>query len=211
MLNGQPPSVELTQYCARLSELVVGADNGACHLLDAGIEPDLIVGDIDSLPSDIVERYRPRLRKVDTQENTDLEKSLIAIHDTYPSAKVTILGGTGRRLDHELGNLLCASNWADRLALRILSDGECIYFPCASEPLELHAITGQTVSLFGLPEAEGVCTSGLKWPLCDEALAMGTRGVSNEATQECVTINFRAGRLLVVHVHSEMAGIDWQW
>ncbi len=211
MLNGQPPSVELTQRCARYSELVVAADNGARHLLDAGVEPNLIVGDIDSLSPGLATMYRHCLCKVETQENTDLEKSLTAIYSSYPSARVTILGGTGRRLDHELGNLLCASNWADQLSLRMVSDNEGIYVPCASEPLELHTIAGQTVSLFGLPQAEGVCTSGLKWPLCDETLPMGTRGVSNEATQERVTVVFRAGRLIVVHMHTEMEGIDWEW
>ncbi|MHB1461264.1 MAG: thiamine diphosphokinase [Armatimonadota bacterium] len=211
MLNGQPPSVELTQHCTRLSELVVAADNGARHLLDAGVEPNLIVGDIDSLSPDLATMYQQCLCKVETQENTDLEKSLTAIISAYPSAHVTILGGTGRRLDHELGNFLCAATWADRLSLRIVSDSESVYFPRAAQTLKVHTAIGQTVSLFGLPQAEGVCTSGLRWPLCDELLPMGTRGVSNETTEDHITVSFRAGRLVVVLAHSGWGGIDKEW
>ncbi len=211
MLNGQPPSVELTQHCARQSELIVGADNGACHLLDAGVEPNLIVGDIDSLSPDLAAKYLQRLTKVDNQENTDLEKSLGAIHAASPSASVTILGGTGRRLDHELGNLLCAATWADRLSLRMVSASESVYFPRACQTLTVHSVIGQPVSLFGLPQAEGVTTSGLKWPLRDELLPMGTRGVSNESIEDHLTVSFSTGRLVVVVAHSGWDGIDKEW
>lgn len=211
MLNGQPPSRELTKSCFQHSDFVVGADNGAYHLINAGVEPDRIIGDIDSIAPELARQFIRRINQVDTQENTDFEKSLIYIYSDYPSADVTILGATGRRMDHELGNLLCAANWADRLNIRLISDDEMICFPSAGKQFELRAKQGQIISLFGLPEAAGVSTCGLKWPLCDETLPMGTRGVSNEAMSPLVTFKYRSGRLIVVQMHEGIDGINWEW
>ena len=211
MLNGQPPSSSLIHRCAENSDQVVGADNGARHLLEADVEPDLIVGDIDSLPAELHQQYSGHLQQVPTQENTDFEKSLTVIHERWPDACVTVLGATGRRYDHELGNLLCAASWAKHLKIRCVSDNEAIYFPQALEPLRLELSVGQTLSLFGLPSADSVRTSGLKYPLVDEFLPMGTRGVSNEAAQQHVTVEYRSGCLVVVVIHDGFEGDVSKW
>ena len=211
MLNGQPPSRSLIRICAKNSDQVVGADNGARHLLEAGVEPDLIVGDIDSLPADLRQQYRGHLQQVPTQENTDFEKSLTVINDTWPNSDVTVLGATGKRYDHQLGNLLCAASWAHQLRIRCMSDNETIYFPRALEPLDLDVNTGLTISLFGLPEADGVSTTGLKYSLTNELLPMGTRGVSNEVVQRHVVVEYRSGVLVVVLIHDCFEGDVSKW
>ena len=211
MLNGQPPSSSLIRKCAENSEQVVGADNGARHLLEAGVEPDLIVGDIDSLPDDLRQQHDEHLQQVPTQENTDFEKCLTVILERWPDSCVTVLGATGKRYDHELGNLLCAASWAKQLKIRCVSDNESLYFPQALEPLELELRVGQTLSLFGLPYADSVRTTGLKYPLIDELLPMGTRGVSNEASQQHVTVEYRSGCLVAVVIHDGFEGDISKW
>src|SRR5215218_1681870 len=59
-LNGAPDSVHLIQVVVRCADLVVAADGGARYALDAGIVPDLIVGDMDSLGEDLAREAEKR-------------------------------------------------------------------------------------------------------------------------------------------------------
>src|SRR5215212_11328668 len=52
-LNGAPDSPDLLRYIARRADLIVAADGGARYALGAGIIPDLVVGDMDSLGEDL--------------------------------------------------------------------------------------------------------------------------------------------------------------
>ena len=67
-------------------------------------EPDLVVGDLDSIPASLLERFPNRLRKVDEQEDNDLTKAFYAAMEFSPSC-IHILGATGLREDHTLGNI----------------------------------------------------------------------------------------------------------
>ena len=55
------------------------------------------------------------------------------------------------------------------------------------------------MSLIPLGDATGVTTSGLKWPLRDERLELGTsRGVSNELVRSPAEVRLTTGSLLLI-------------
>jgi thiamine pyrophosphokinase len=70
----------------------------------------------------------------------------------------------------------------------------------AGERLSIEARPGALVSLLPIGgDAEGVTTSGLRYPLRDEGLPLGsTRGLSNEVVDDDASVQLRAGTLLVV-------------
>ena len=73
-LNGAPDSERLIQAVAERADFVVAADGGASYALAAGIVPDLIVGDMDSLGEDLaqeVERSRRRAGTPPGEEGQD--------------------------------------------------------------------------------------------------------------------------------------------
>lgn len=108
-------------FCTKLPSVI--ACDGAIEALDkAGITPAAIVGDLDSIPSCFRERYADRIHIVEDQEINDLTKSVRFAHRSGEQ-EVLILGATGLREDHTLGNISLLMDYA-RLFRRIemLSD-----------------------------------------------------------------------------------------
>ncbi|MCK4297642.1 MAG: thiamine diphosphokinase, partial [Candidatus Marinimicrobia bacterium] len=66
---------------------------------------------------------------------------------------------------------------------------------------EFQTIPGQTISLFGFQRATGISTEGLKFPLKNENLFVGSRGISNQSTLDTVSISIKSGTLLVVKIN----------
>jgi thiamine pyrophosphokinase len=188
--------------------LLIAADGGARAVLSAGLVPDLVIGDGDSLPP--AERDRLvaagvelRVESPDKDES-DTELCLLAAVEAG-ATRITIHGAFGGdRPEHTVANLLLLAD--PRLdgrevavhvgASRITRIGA----PDTPARLEVAATPGDYVSLFAVGEqVTGVRTSGLRFPLADEALTVGpTRGLSNELVGSDASIETRGGRLLVV-------------
>ena len=80
---------------------LVGADGGADQIVAAGLKPEIIIGDFDSLLDPVGWLGKTRLMQITEQETTDFEKSLYSTR-----APVTVaLGMTGKRFDHTLAAL----------------------------------------------------------------------------------------------------------
>jgi len=68
--------------------------------------PDAVVGDMDSLPKALQERYSAIIYKESEQDDNDQTKAVRYVLTHYPEvSEIHILGATGRRADHTIGNL----------------------------------------------------------------------------------------------------------
>ena len=197
--NGEPPSRELFAACAREAELILCADGGANIASAYGFTPDYVVGDLDSVSSQSKAALAAdRLVLVDPEGNVGTDGQKVLNHAVALGVtQAVLLGFTGRRTDHLLGNLSLLKAFADRLTLRIVDDycdirliDRCIRF---------RAAIGQKVSLCPLDgAAEGITTEGLKWALRSESLIPGVReGISNEVVYNPVEIRVERGDLLL--------------
>lgn len=183
---------------------LVGVDGGSRHLRPLGVRPHLAVGDMDSIARDLLEDYRragvemhlhpPR------KDATDLELALeLAL--TGGATRISILGGTGGRLDHTLGNLfLLARCLPAGIPACIMDEAQCVHL--TDRTLTLSGAVGDTLSLLpATPEACGVSLTGLEYPLRDATLTFGTSwGMSNVFTESTATVTLRSGRLFVFHL-----------
>jgi thiamine pyrophosphokinase len=183
-------------------DLIIAADAGAKYLLELGVSPEILVGDFDSLPAEIVAqitasgktvyRYSPQ------KDQTDLQLAL----DAAAQAGVTVVniwGGLGRRLDHTLGNIgLLQYAQEAGMNARLRDAGHEVFL--AGEHSVIAAQPGWAVSLIPLsPAVTGVTTAGLKYPLNQETLYFNaTRGLHNQFTAAKVVITVATGRLLIV-------------
>ncbi|MCX6138611.1 MAG: thiamine diphosphokinase [Ignavibacteriales bacterium] len=194
--NGNPPSQRVAAQCTSGRPFIVCADGGANVAMRLGIRPDVIIGDCDSvLPQTRTKFARVPLVQIDEQESTDLEKAL----DYLLKKKfrwATVLGATGKRTDHAFANLSILAKYQKRLNIRFIDDdGEIFPLPRRST---LIVARDTTISLLPLGRCGGITTRGLKYPLRNETLEPGVReGVSNEAIEETVQINYRTGHLLI--------------
>lgn len=208
MLNGQPPRRELLQSVAAGADVLIGADAGAVRLREAGLRIDYVVGDFDSVPAELLGSLPAESVVHDPgQDDTDLEKALRFAVTRWEQPQVVVVGTTGDRLDHVLGNICGAVCYAERAFIRFVEDHSISYF--AHRQLQFDAPVGATVSLLPLGEVEGVRTGGLKWALQGETLTIGTRGVSNVVEHSPVRIEWQSGHLVVVRLLQE--GERFQW
>ena len=177
--------------CAALSSSVLAADGGAAHCLAAGIAPEAVFGDMDSLDLLGLEGLDPAtLHRVSEQDSTDFDKALRHIE----APLILGVGFTGARLDHQLAVYNVLVRRPDRACI-ILSDTD-IAFLCPPV-LRLPLDEGTRVSLFPMGLVEGT-SHGLKWPINGLTFTPDGRvGTSNEATGE-VEITVTGPKMLVI-------------
>lgn len=191
------------------ADLVIAADGGAASLDRLGRAPDLLIGDLDSVDQELVERLaaaetRVARHPVD-KEASDTELALEAAREAGAVAIVLLGAVGGARLDHELANLLMLADPAlAGLDIRAVRGGTQVRAVHSGDRLELGGSSGDLVTLLPVGgDAVGVTTQGLRWPLDAAALRMGrTRGLSNEVVSTPASVRTTDGTLLVVETAS---------
>lgn len=201
------------------ADLVIAADGGAAFLEAVGRQPDVLVGDLDSIDVALVERLAAAGVTVErhpaAKDATDAELAIERAVDAG-ARRITVIGAlAGKRLDHELANLLLLTDeaWAKATDdLRMVRGGTTVRALHGPGRLEIDAGVGATVSLLPVGgDASGVVTTGLRFPLDGEPLRLGrSRGLSNEVVEAPAAAALEAGVLLVVETDTEPAqeGVD---
>ena len=190
----------------RGADLVVAADSGLSWLARLGVTPTALVGDLDSVPADLVERASADSVVIERhpadKDASDAELAL-GWAEAAGATRVVIVGGLGGgRIDHELANLLLLTDpgWSAPLRdLRLVRGGTSVRPLRGDGRLALEGKPGDLVSLLPIGDADGVRTLGLRFELHDEPLAAGrSRGLSNEVLTTGAEVSLRSGTLLVV-------------
>jgi thiamine pyrophosphokinase len=181
---------------------VICADGGARHLLDTGMVPSLIVGDMDSLDQVSQDRYESMgamiIRHPKEKNETDTELALREAFAMTPS-EVWIWGALGHRIDHILANISLLVQGNRRGVEVKLIDTWCEVFLVTRRTV-LDGEVGQTVSLlpFG-GKASGITLTGFEYPLTRALMEVGSLyGISNRLTERQGIIEMDTGALLVV-------------
>lgn len=194
------------------ADLVVAVDGGAAWLVSIGRRPDALVGDLDSVEPALALRLEEEGVTVERHpaEKDSSDSELALDYALRRGAdRIVMLGAIGGvRLDHELANvLLLAAGRKDPrdLDLRLIRGGACMRALQGGSSLVIEAGTGSLVSLLPVGgDAEGVTTRGLRYPLRDEPLRLGsTRGLSNEVAAQPATVQLRHGTLLVIETATQ--------
>jgi thiamine pyrophosphokinase len=161
--------------------VAVAADGGADRLLARGIEPEAVIGDLDSL-SDAARRAIPagRLHRIAEQETTDFDKALRSVR----APLILALGFQDGRLDHSLDAL---ATLVRRPAPCILIGPVDLAFAVAGEVV-LDLSPGTRLSLFPMRPVTGR-SDGLTWPIDGIAFAPdGRSGTSNRVAARPVRL-----------------------
>ena len=175
--------------------VVIAADGGLRHLQKLKREPDVILGDFDSLG------YTPDRADVFPVEKDDTDAMLAVRRGVAMGCSRFLLYGSvdGPRLDHTVANFQTLQYLCDQGAwgclvgkdylITVLKNGKLI-FPAASEGI---------ISVFCLgADASGVNIRGLQYPLENGSLRAGfPLGVSNHFTGRTGEISVENGSLLI--------------
>lgn len=195
------------------ANLVIAADGGGNALFAAGLTPDLVIGDLDSLSGEAAEAFASAgatfLRYPREKNETDLELALLAA-TARQADQIDVLGAIGGRWDQGLSNvaLLALPELAGR-RVRLLDVDQEAYL-ARGETLISGAV-GDTISLLPLGgPARGITTRGLYYALEDDELRFErSRGISNVIAQTPAAVLVREGMLLVVRVWRREADQIW--
>ncbi len=147
------------------ADMIACCDSAAETLAASGRVPDLIVGDLDSISAEIKQRYADRIVVCSGQDDNDLTKTFHEVLGLHPSV-IHILGATGRREDHTLGNISLLADYqkeAPQCQIDFVSDyGR---FVAASGQRTFTSVPGQEVSIFAFDNSLRMSATGLKYPL----------------------------------------------
>jgi thiamine pyrophosphokinase len=185
--------------------VIIAADGGTHHALAAGVIPDVVIGDLDSLMPDDQARLKAAgvqiVRFSPRKDETDLELALLYAAQAGATG-IVILAALGGRLDQTIANaLLLTLPQLEGIDTRIVDDAQEAFL--IRNQVLIKGQPGDTVSLIPLGgDAEGVTAEGLKWPLHEDTLRFGpARGVSNVLTEEQAHVRVQRGMLLCVVIH----------
>jgi thiamine pyrophosphokinase len=183
IVGGGTVDTAFLQELAERNIALVAADGGADAIGAAGLIPDAIIGDLDSLADRKDWERRTRVIHVGEQITTDFQKCLYSTE-----APVTLaLGMTGRRLDHTLAALSALLQVG--MERKVLLVDEVDVALTVSGPVSFSAAAGERVSVHPFLPTRFEMSTGLLYPLDGLTLdPAGRLGTSNEAAGGTVAI-----------------------
>jgi thiamine pyrophosphokinase len=202
-IGGSGPDSDMLGIDRAGFSLVAAADAGLLLALRLGLRPDLVVGDMDSLPdAGLLAGFPPQsvMRFSPDKDETDTEIGLRLLAGRGCD-DVTIAGGGGGRMDHLLA--IAALFERERPPRRWVTDREDIRL--VDGPFHVEGWQGSTVSLLPLgAEVTGMSSEGLAWPLDGLSFRRGYGGISNRVVSTRLRVSPGNGRLLMIRVVREV-------
>lgn len=194
LANGRFPESGLALGYLNNAGRIVCCDGSVVKLLKYGLEPWAIAGDLDSVPEKIKKKYAGKLHRSDDQETNDLTKA-VRFCIEQGITDIVILGATGLREDHTLGNISLLADYAESISVKMVTDYG-IFIP-AIPGLSISSWPGQQVSVFAVDKEMRISSTGLKYPLNQMELQNWWMGTLNECTGDSFSLSFDHGRALV--------------
>lgn len=156
--------------------------------------PLAVVGDMDSLSKELQERYSDIVVHVSEQDHNDLTKAMRWVMVNHPEVEtVHILGATGLREDHTVGNLGLMMEYTRMFDLgdkrvEMVSDYGTAFVICRS--CDLHLGEGRRFSIFSADPSLRISSTGLEWPLDGVVFDAWWKATLNRTTLPVVTLAF---------------------
>lgn len=200
-------------------ELLIAADSGMEFLFRNQLVPDVIAGDFDSVGQEAYEHFvgegmedascegtwkkdkKPEILRLNPiKDDTDTE-FVIREAIRRGATSITVLGGTGTRLDHVMGNVhLLGIGLGCNVEIELVDAHNRVRMISSELVLEREKQFGDFVSILPFAgDAKGVTLKGFKYPL-DKAVvkSFSSLGISNEIVEDKAVVQVEDGVLLVI-------------
>jgi thiamine pyrophosphokinase len=206
LANGEAPSKALLDRIVSECDCFIAVDGAAHAAARLGVTPQVICGDFDSVNVSRARKEFPGTEFVETEDQClgDLEKAVRLAIDRGASS-IRIVGAGGGRVDHFIGNLTLLLRYQSGIALSMLdeiSETRCLSAGANDiDTWQVDAMVHDLVSVFSFDGAARATITGVRWPLHDAALPVGTLGLSNVVTSDVVKVTISGGSAFVCHTH----------
>lgn len=195
------------EIAAAEEDFVIAVDGGLSYCGILGVEPDIILGDFDSVSEgeqEAIEKLKSqipeRIISLPThKDDTDMLAALkYGLEKGYTDFR--IYAGTGGRLDHTLANIQCLLYLKNHGATGYLVDGIGMILVIQNETVHFKEDMEGILSLFSLGKtAKGVTIKGMKYCLNDYTLTNDYPvGISNEFVGEAASVCVEDGEAVCI-------------
>ena len=163
LANGTYPAGAEPLKLLANADKVVCCDGAALEYIARGGAPDVIIGDLDSFPQELCQKFQGRVHHIAEQETNDLCKAFrYCLEQGWND--IVILGATGKREDHTIGNIALLADFAEQMpTIRMVTD-EGEFFVIFGHA-DFSTVKGQEISLFALRHDTHIYSKGLMYPL----------------------------------------------
>ena len=180
--NGESPTHKIPTEILKNAGTILCTDGGTDKLKSIGLQPDLILGDLDSISDN---SFGCEIIKLVDQSKTDLEKSLGWCLKNGIT-KMSLLGFSGEQDDHWMSALWTLITYHDKMDLAFYSNFSTI--KCVKGDAQFDSFTGQTISIIPTRETIEISATGLKYPLNKSILKPPSFGTRNSAKGDSFSI-----------------------
>lgn len=197
--DGKFPRTEYPHYLIRTADYIICCDGALKKFLRNSLSifgeerlPDLVIGDMDTLPASMQKKYADIILKETEQEHNDQTKAVRwALNNLKGIETIHILGATGGRADHTIGNTSLLMEYTRMFDLKditieMVSDNGTI-FPI-NDTIEFECGPGRSISIFTPDNSLRIRSEGLMYPTDDVVFDNWWKATLNKTVQDNVRL-----------------------
>ena len=197
--DGKFPRTEYPHYLIRTADYIICCDGSLKKFLRNSLSifgeerlPDLVIGDMDTLPTSMQKKYADIILKETEQEHNDQTKAVRwALNNLKGIETIHILGATGGRADHTIGNTSLLMEYTRMFDLKditieMVSDDGTI-FPI-NDTIEFECGPGRSISIFTPDNSLRIRSEGLMYPTDDVVFDNWWKATLNKTVQDNVRL-----------------------
>lgn len=197
--DGKFPRTEYPHYLIRTADYIICCDGALKKFLRNSLSifgeerlPDLVIGDMDTLPASMQKKYADIILKETEQEHNDQTKAVRwALNNLKGIETIYILGATGGRADHTIGNTSLLMEYTRMFDLKditieMVSDDGTI-FPI-NDTIEFECGPGRSISIFTPDNSLRIRSEGLMYPTDDVVFDNWWKATLNKTVQDNVRL-----------------------
>ena len=201
--DGSFPRTEYPRYLIRTADFIICCDGSlkkfirnSKAIFGAERLPDRVVGDMDSLPESLRKKHADIIVKIDEQEHNDQTKAFRwAMENIEGIESITILGATGQREDHTIGNISLLMEYArmydlegSGIQVQMITDHATIV--AVTDTVEMDCGEGRQISILTPDNTLRIKSEGLRWKTDDVVFDNWWKATLNVAVQDNIRLEF---------------------
>lgn len=201
--DGRFPKSDYPRYLVRTADFIICCDGALQKFIRASEAifgekrlPDVVVGDMDSLSPALRKKHSDIIVQIDEQEHNDQTKAFRwALENIEDISQIYILGATGEREDHTIGNISLLMEYARTYDLEgrginveMVSDHATIF--AVTDTCEMDCGEGRRISIFSPDNSLRIKSEGLEWPTDEVVFDNWWKATLNRASQDHVKLKF---------------------
>lgn len=194
--NGAFPSCEKALNALREANCIICCDGAVGKLTTNGFQPDVVVGDCDSIGEEDLLQYQSILSIDKSEEYNDLQKAL-KFCLKHKLTNATLVGCDGLRDDHFIANISIMATYSTQMRLTMVTQHG--WFQAIETTTTLASTPRQQISIFSTDKTLPLTFHNLKYPVKERCFQHLWEGSLNEALQEHFTIQLHKKGVVIVY------------